>query len=83
MILTDEDAALIRERTHEIGGLLHGLDPQFQGAILADLLATWLAGHFGSSSLREELLQIHVKTVRALIPCNERELLDRHRSKFQ
>lgn len=59
-----------------------GLDPNLQGAVLADLVATWLAGHTGESQravnqLREELLELHVEFVRKLIPVNERKLMER------
>lgn len=48
--------------------LLAGHDPGVQGAVLADLLATFLAGHH--ESLREPVLKLHMQAVRALIePC--------------
>jgi hypothetical protein len=77
--LTSDEVELIQERTYEIGLLLHGIGPVIQGAILADLLAIWLAGHFGSNGMREQLLNDHIRTVWQLIPCNEREILARHR----
>lgn len=48
---------------------LAGKHPAIQGAVLADLLATWLAGH--PSEVREELLQVHLANVRTLVPVNE------------
>jgi hypothetical protein len=65
----------------KIRPLLTGRPSRVQGAILADLVATWLAGHFGpddvvTSKLREELLDLHVETVRQLIPPNERMILE-------
>jgi hypothetical protein len=59
-----------------IGSLLAGKPSQVQGAALADLLATWLAGHIvkddkrETDRMRERLLKMHVKTVRQLIPVN-------------
>lgn len=61
--------------------VLAGHGPEVQGAVLADLLATYLAGHFvaegeddnpaQTADLREQLLQLHVAAVRTLIPVNE------------
>jgi hypothetical protein len=61
---------------------LAGNPAPVQGAALADLLATWLAGHFAdgpatTTRLRETLLKEHIAMVRRLIPENERELLRR------
>jgi xanthine/uracil permease len=54
-----------------IAPILAGHPPGVQGAALADLLATWLAGHIGSTpevtaTTRNGLLALHIKTVRAL-----------------
>ena len=60
--------------------LLAGLDPGVQGAILADLLATWLAGHEfkGDAAvtrvLRRDLLASHIEHVRKLVPLNARAI---------
>ncbi len=56
--------------------LLAGRPPQLQGAVLADLLATWLAGHIiagdpkSTRALHERLLKAHLAVVRELIPIN-------------
>lgn len=55
--------------------LLAGHSPQIQGAVLADLLSVFIAGHH--PSLREEILALHIETVRALVPETERELFPR------
>ena len=60
-----EDAEALVER---IRPLLAGKPPPLQGAVLADLLAIWLAGH--DASLRDELLKAHIESVRALIAPN-------------
>lgn len=52
--------------------LLTGHPPPLQGAILADLLALYLAGH--APDLREDILQITINTIRRLIPVNEANL---------
>ncbi len=56
--------------------LLAGRPPEVQGAVLADLTATWLASHFSTDAnktvaLREQLLVMHIEFVRRLIPLNE------------
>lgn len=58
--------------------LLAGKPPAVQGAALADLLATWLAGHVSedpalTDKLRAVLLAEHIATVKKLIPINEPE----------
>ena len=55
---------------------LVGKPAQVQGAVLADLLAMWLAGHVmrgdpkATEAMREEALDMHLKAVRALIDIN-------------
>jgi len=52
---------------------LAGRPAEIQGAVLADLLATWLIGHRvpgdpeAQAAMREELLQLHIATVRKLV----------------
>lgn len=56
---------------------LSGHDANVQGAVLADLLATWLAGHRvtgdpkATDVMRETLLSLHLGAVRGLIPIND------------
>jgi hypothetical protein len=59
--------------------MLRGLGPDIQGAVLADLLATWLAGIQGpdAEAARDELLEAHIRLVRVLIAVNEKIILDR------
>ena len=54
--------------------LLAGHPPEVQGAVLADLLAMFLAGHVGpdADTVREDLLWFHIDLVRQLIPVNEK-----------
>src|SRR5262245_46031556 len=62
---------------------LAGKPPEVQGAALADLVATFLAGHMvagdpeATAKLREELLTTHIEIVRQLIPVNEKDILAR------
>lgn len=56
----------------EIKPILTGKHPAVQGAVLADLLATWLAGH--PPVMREHMVSETIRTVLRLIPCNEMEI---------
>jgi len=57
----------IVERIHPI---LEGRGPEAQGAILAELLATWIAGHH--PKVRDKVLRLHVRFVRELVPVMEK-----------
>jgi hypothetical protein len=52
--------------------ILAGHDPSVQSIVLADLLATWIAGHH--PGLRATMLAAHDDLVRDLIPHNEKEI---------
>jgi hypothetical protein len=77
-VSADVEAALAL--TREIAPHLAGKPPQVQGAALADLLATWLAGHLlpedrhATDELRAALLERHLKAVRRLIPENAKAM---------
>jgi hypothetical protein len=83
------DAAAVEAATvaRAIQPLLAGRSPEVQSAVLADLVAMWLAGHLfldgaDATALREEFLAMFVDAVRKLIPINEdiiRGQLHRHR----
>lgn len=52
--------------------ILAGHDPELQGAVLADLVAIWVAGHRTCEpgkgvALRRELLELHCKHVVELV----------------
>lgn len=56
----------------EIRPLLGGYPPEVQGAVLADLLAMWLAGHRArdeskTAPMRAALLHMHIKAVTQLV----------------
>jgi len=76
-LMTDAtDPAEIDPIVAAIRKLLVGSSPELHGPILADLLATWLVGHFGddrreTEHMREQLLERHVCVVRALMPLSE------------
>jgi len=67
--------------------ILHGLPPQEQNFILAQLLALWIASHFHNNELnqdqhpetdkiREYLIDLHLHLVRNLIPKCEKRVLE-------
>jgi hypothetical protein len=67
--------------------LLAGHSPEVQGAVLADLLAIFLAAHGvddpdpAVEALREEILRLHIDAVRALIPINVAMLAEQRQKK--
>ena len=71
---------IIKGLVQRIGPILAGHPAPIQGAVLADLLATWLAGHHvpgdqdATRSKRAELLAMHCSTVRQLVPHNAKEI---------
>jgi hypothetical protein len=58
--------------------ILAGQPVDVQGAVLLELLAMFIAGH--APDLREEILALHIKVVRELVPVVEQELGDPWRS---
>jgi hypothetical protein len=66
---TDPRVALTVSLSNRVHPILAGHHPAIQGAVLADLLATWLAGH--DPEVREALLEAHVHSVRERVPINE------------
>jgi hypothetical protein len=49
---------------------LAGQSPEVQGAVLAELVSLWIAGHH--PDLREDLLDGWIALVRALVPISEK-----------
>lgn len=73
MSAKDYEALLVRSQdvldlADKIKPHLAGLPPNLQGAVLADLVSLWLAGH--PTKLREDLLDAHVAVVRKLTEVN-------------
>jgi hypothetical protein len=62
------DPARVFELVDRIRPLLAGNHPGVQGAVLADLLAIWLAGH--PAELREDLLALTIAKALELVPIN-------------
>ena len=78
--IAEKMADITEETVAKIRPMLAGLGPEVQGAVLADLFAMYLAGHVGCDAeevakIREEVIETWLKTVRELVPFNERELL--------
>lgn len=75
MIGTSE-TRLIMSIADTIRPLLAGHSPEVQSAVLADLLAMWLAGHHvdgdeeATRTMRAELLAVHCFMVRQLTSVN-------------
>lgn len=67
----DALVATVQERVQMIRPHLAGLHSAVQGAVLADLLAMWLAGHYRAGPrMLEELLDLHLEKVHELIGVN-------------
>jgi hypothetical protein len=66
----------ITRAVERIRPILAGQPPEIQGAVLADLLAIWLAGHHvagderATQALRAEMLAAHLQGVAELVPVN-------------
>jgi hypothetical protein len=69
-----DDLGLVDQLITRIKPILAGHSPDIQGAVLADLLAIWLAGHIDPDSpretrkIRDSLLHNHLDAVRTLVP---------------
>ena len=64
--VSDCDPERCAALTKRIVPLLAGQHPAEVGAVLAELLATWLAGH--EPGMREPILKIHVELVEKFVP---------------
>jgi hypothetical protein len=68
----DKEVDEVKALIDRIRPILRGQDRQVQGAVLADLLARWLAGHyvpddrFQTILMRGRILHQHMKIVRDL-----------------
>lgn len=73
---SDEELKQAPEIAEKIYPMLFGLHPTVQGAIIADLTATWLAGHVVEGSpedtnkLRKFLFEQHIRLTHKLIEPN-------------
>jgi hypothetical protein len=75
-LMAAEQVDKVKMLTDRISPILHGHNPEIQGAVLAELLATWLAGHVVPGDrmqtilLRGRLFHEHMKIVRDLTKLN-------------
>jgi hypothetical protein len=74
-------AELVERLVNKIMPILAGHGPTVQSAVLADLLAMLLAGHFGrnveeTNGAREDVLTLHLELVRKLVQPNEQRILE-------
>jgi len=85
-ILTSENLVEVQRLVEEVGEVLHGQPEQIQGAVLADLVATFIASHFGATKvqterIRKRVIDLHLYTVKKLIRPNEAMILERVRER--
>lgn len=66
----------VLQRSADIRPLLAGLGPLKQGAILADLVSIWVAGHLPAES-RQEVFDLWCATMWELVPLSEAEIKNR------
>jgi hypothetical protein len=86
MTTAEEQAHRVTALVAEISPLLSGKGSDVQSAVLADLVAMWLAGHQDLENpesafvleLREQAFALWCETVRALVPVNVAMLRERH-----
>lgn len=50
----------------QLSDILRGHDPRLQGLALAEATALWVAGH--DPELREDMIALHLQTVRNMVP---------------
>jgi len=60
----------VEEIVAKIATMFAGTPPEVVGAVLADLLARFIAGH--APDIREEVLALHIEFMRPLIEVNEK-----------
>ena len=80
--LTDTTLSIeaVRRIVERIRPYLAHADPAIQGAVLAELLSLWLAGHYlGGHEAIEALLTAHIDMVRRLTAVNVEALVAEHR----
>lgn len=66
---TAEAVALSFDIVDRIKPLMAGRPGEVQGAVIAQLLAMWVAGHYlNGEAIMEEVLEHHIAHVRTLIP---------------
>lgn len=69
---TADAADVMHQSTKIARSMLAGHDPEWQSAVLADLLSLWVAGHH--PQLRQKVLAAHLELVRQLVPASEMQI---------
>ena len=65
------DTRHVMRLVNAVKPLLAGEPPGIQGAVLAELLSLWLAGHYRlGPEMMESLLNLHTEAVRRLLSVN-------------
>jgi hypothetical protein len=72
-----DQAVLSMSISEKIKPLLAGHDPSVQGAVLADLVSMYFAGHH--RDIREEAMALWLCTMVELIPASEQEIVARRK----
>lgn len=74
-----EYAKHVEHISESIHMILHGQGPNVQGAVLAELVATWLAGRVGPDRgvARKAIMKIWLKMMFELVPVCEIEIARR------
>lgn len=78
MVFEAEDWTTVRRLYEQIRPMFAGQDPHIVGFVLADLTATWLAGHViegdndATERMRAKLLRNNMGTTMALVGINAR-----------
>jgi len=70
--MTTMQSRMAEALSNRIKPLLAGHAPELQGAVLADLVSLFFAGHH--PAMREEQIEIWIAAMRELIPHSEAEL---------
>jgi hypothetical protein len=75
------DVKAVNDIVDRIRPILAGHSPGTQGAVLADLLATFLSGFEGKDQeeFRDSVLTAHIMTVRSLVHAHD-EIKKKHRA---
>ena len=61
--------------SEKIQPMLRGLGPDVQGAVLADLVSLWLAGH--NPKIRNRSLRVWLIHMEKLIDASEKQIIER------
>lgn len=73
-MINDHDHIMLTTLVDEIKERLQGKGQFLQGAALADLVATYFAGHH--PAVRDEVITIWIDAMRGLIKANEQALFE-------